>query len=291
MSTPPPDPSAYPYPNPQSPAGSPPGFGPPVPAQQNPYAQPLPQPVPQQPGRPMGQPIGQPGQYYGPQGPPIPQMPPPPGGGGAGRAVLWAAVGAVVASAFWGGGVLLLGGKADSAAADLKGYTAQTDLCTSSDISAFKTKYPQSDSSPTTYTIKHEALDDMYCDQGLKMTGSTYSDAYLSTSMELHKKSDPTAEFAAQWEGYSQRKGNYKVEKVTGFGDAAYLITEDTIGGSDTSGSRSVTLAVRDGWMTYQMRWSMYLSSLDKDKNPPSVSEVTGWVKSSTTASLPKLKA
>ncbi|MCZ4096387.1 MULTISPECIES: hypothetical protein [Streptomyces] len=283
MSTPPDQPSAYPYPGPQSAAQPSPGFGPPVPAQQNPYAQPMPQQVPPQPG--------QPGSYYGPQGAPIPQLPPPPpgGGSGAGKAVLWAAVGALVASAFWGGGVLLLGGKdKDTATADLKGYKVQSDVCSAAEISAFKGKYPESDSSPVTYTLKHDALDDMYCDMDLKASGSTYADAYLSTTVQLHKTTDPSAEFVARWESYTQRKGDYKAEKVTGFGDAAYLITEDTISGS--SGSRSVTLAVRDGWMTYQMAWSMYLSSLDKDKTPPSVSEVTGWVKSSTTATLAKLK-
>ncbi|MEU3460207.1 hypothetical protein ABZ721_09640 [Streptomyces sp. NPDC006733] len=278
MSTPPEQPSAYPYPGPQSASQPSPGFGPPVPSQQNPYAQPVPPP-------------GQPGSYYGPQGqPPIPQLPPPPGGGsGAGKAVLWAAVGAVVASALWGGGVFLLGGKdAKEATADLKGYKLQTDVCTAAEVSAFKTKYPETDTSPTTYTLKHDALDDMYCDMDMKAPGSSYADAYLSTTVQLHKKTDPSAEFVARWESYSQRKGDYRAEKITGFGDAAYLITEDTISGS--SGSRSVTLAVRDGWMTYQMAWSMYLSSLDKDKNPPSVSEVTGWIKSSTTATLARLK-
>ncbi|WP_225844648.1 hypothetical protein [Streptomyces sp. HPF1205] len=291
MSTPPDQPSASPYSNPPSAPSAPPGppapggYGTPVPAQHNPYAQDTP---------------------YGPQSPyaaPVPPAgyPPQPGAavpggggsgggrGGAGRAVLWALVGAVVASAAWGGGVLLL--RSGSTKADLRGYTVKSDLCSIVDESAFRTKFPQDDSSPTHYTSRGDALDQMSCSKGLKMTGSSYSDSYLSVEVDLHKKTDPGPEFADAWLGYKQHDSTYKVSEISGFGDQAYLITQDTVDSSG-SGDRYVTLALRDGWMTYSMSWSEYSTSYDTSsgKTPPSVSDVTDWVKTSTKATLAKLK-
>ena len=250
-------PTAYPYPSPQSPGA----YGPPaIPVQPNPYA------------------------------PQIPGMPPAPGAGGsgAGRAVLWVVVGAVIASAFWAGGVFILGGD-DSPAADLRGYTAKSNLCSSVDYSSFKNEYPEDDTSPVHNDLKQDALDQSYCSISLKKTGSSYSDAYFSVEVDLHKVTDPGPEFTAQWENYNERYSDYDVEKVTGFGDEAYLVTEDTTNGT-TSGSRAATLAVRDGWMTYEMSWSAYLSSYDDDKDPPQVDEVSGWLKTDTESTLEKLK-
>jgi hypothetical protein len=295
MSTPPDQPSASPYPpsppsqpappsplpplSPQPPAAQPGppapevgGYGTPVPAQHNPYAQASPY-APQA--------------YYGPGLQPPGATPPGSRRGGAGRAVLWAAVGAAVASALWGGGVFLLGG---SDSPDLRGYTVKSDLCEAADLSAFKTKYPQDDDDPTHNTIRGEAVDDMACDEGLEMSGSSSSDAYLSINVSLHKKTDPAPEFTDTWLGYKQRHdSDYSVTEVDGFGDEAYLLTEDTV--SSESGSRYVTLAVRDGWLTYSMSWSVYVSSYDSDEeDAPTVSEAAKWVKAATTATLAKLR-
>jgi hypothetical protein len=200
--------------------------------------------------------------------------------------VLWAVVGAVVASALWGGGVLLL--KSSSASADLRGYAVKSDLCGTVDLTAFKQKYPQDDSNPSTYTTKGEALDDMSCSEGLEYSGSSYADAYLYVQYSLHKKTDPGPEFTDTWLGYKQHSDSkYVVTPITGFGDEAYLVTEDTV--SSNSGDRYVTLAVRDGWMTYSMNWSQYASSLDTTPLP-TIDEATAWVKAATTATLPKLK-
>lgn len=291
MSTPPEQPSPSPY---QSPAGQGAnpgpipgqptvgGYGAPVPPQHNPYAQ----------SGPYGQPpaAAPPAGYY----PPMPGMPgapgtpgAAPGRGGAGKAVLWGVVGAVVASALWGGGLLLFG-KDGKASADLRGYTVQKDLCATQDISAFKSSYPTDDDDPTKYTAKSESVDEMYCDVGLEMEGSTYSDAYLSVQVDLHKKTDPGPEFADTWRTYSQHDDDYKVTPligVAGLGDEAYLITEDG------TSSRYITLAVRDGWMTYSMRWSAYDTSSDTDSTTmPTIDEASDWVKSSTKATLPRLK-
>jgi hypothetical protein len=203
--------------------------------------------------------------------------------------VLWALAGAVVASAAWGGGVLLL--RSGPTKADLRGYSARSDLCSEVDESAFRAKFPQDDSSPTHYTSKGDTLDQMYCSKGLEMTGSSYTDAYLSVEVELHKKTNPEPEFADAWLAYKQHDSTYKVSSISGFGDQAYLITQDTID-STGSGNRYVTLAVRDGWVTYEMTWSEYATSYDttSGKTPPSIGDAADWVKSSTKATLAKLK-
>ncbi|MGW7528682.1 hypothetical protein [Streptomyces sp. NPDC054783] len=285
----PPQPTAYPYPNPQSPP------------QGNFYAQPtlVGQPQPGQFGQP-GQ-AGQPGQFGQPGQPqpgnPYAQAPqfaaavppvPPSGGGAAGKAVLWAAVGAVIASAAWAGGVLLAGGKGDGA--DLRGYSAPSDMCSSADYSSFKDEYPEGDSSPTKTSLKDTALDESYCYVDLKKTGSSYADAYLSMQLDLHRKTDPGPEFTAQWKNYGDSHTGYDVSPVSGIGDEAYLVSQDTTRGSSSSGARYATLAVRDGWVTYTMSYSAYLTSYDQDKNPPALSDVDDWLKKDAKATLGQLK-
>jgi hypothetical protein len=261
-----------------------------VPPQHNPYAQPSPYPPSQSPAPGAGYPGAG---YY------VPGAPAGAGGGkgGAGRAVLWVVVGAAVASALWGGGVLLLNkdSGSDSAKADLRGYTLKSDLCGSSDLSAFRTEYTQPDSSPTSFSAPGTALDSMSCSESLKKSTSTYSDAYLSITMDLHKKSDPQPEFADTWLSYKKRATTYVVTPIEGFGDEAFLVTEDTVtpssSGSGSTGDREVILAVRDGWTTYSMNWSAYASSLDSASDTvATVSQATDWVKTATTATLTKLK-
>ncbi|MFJ9711514.1 hypothetical protein [Streptomyces sp. NPDC101234] len=266
----PPQPTAYPYPNPQSP--------PP----QNPYAQPtlVNQPAQPQQANPYAV---QPGYGY-----PPPAAAPSGGTNTAARAVLWAAVGAVVASAAWAAGLFLTGGFGDKA--DLRGYTAPANLCSGADYSSFKEEYPADDSSPTKNAMKDPALDESICSLSLKKTGSSYADAYLSLQVDLHKKTDPGPEFTATWKNYGDSHTDYDVTPVQGIGDEAYLVTQDTSNGSTTSGSRYATLAVRDGWMTYSMSYSAYLSSYESDTNPPTLDEVTGWLKSDTKATLQQLK-
>ncbi|SDO10895.1 hypothetical protein SAMN05216259_107295 [Actinacidiphila guanduensis] len=200
------------------------------------------------------------------------------GSGGVGRAVLWAVVGAAVASALWGGGVLLLG-KDSGAKADLRGYTVRNDLCSSADLTAFSGTYAGG-STPTAYTTKGRTLDEMECSEGMKISAtSDLSDAYVDIEVDLHKKTDPAGEFDDQWLGYRQHKPASTVVPVSGYGDEAFLVT--------ASGSDEVTLAVRDGWVTYSMTWN----SFSYEDSAPSSSDATAWVKSSTRATLAKLKS
>ncbi|MFJ9019830.1 hypothetical protein ACIRPU_07560 [Streptomyces sp. NPDC102259] len=276
-------PSAYPYPNPQSPApGGPLGFPPAAPATQvgqpSVYAQPT---LVGQPAQP------QPVNPYLQQGPyPVVGPPPASGGGGAGKAVLWAAVGAVLASAAWAAGVFLIGAEADP---DLRGYSAPSNLCNSTDYSSFKDEYPDDDSSPTHNNLKDDALDEGLCSISLKKTTSSYADAYLYSQVDLHKKTDPGPEFTAAWKNYPDSHSGYDVETVTGIGDEAYLVSDDTTSGS-SSGSLYATLAVRDGWTTYTMSYSAYYSSYDEDTDPPTLEEVTGYLKTDTRTTLENLR-
>ncbi|KUM95718.1 hypothetical protein AQI88_16025 [Streptomyces cellostaticus] len=201
--------------------------------------------------------------------------------------MLWAVVGAVVASGAWAAGVFLIGGKGDSA--DLRGYAAPSNMCSSVDYSSFKDEYPQGDSSPTHSSLKDKALDESYCSLSLKKTGSSYADAYLSVQVDLHQKTDPGPEFTATWKNYGDSHSGYDVNPVKGIGDEAYLVSQDTTSGS-SSGSRYATLAVRDGWVTYTMSYSAYLTSYDRDKTPPALTDVSDWLKTDTKATLRQLK-
>ncbi|KQX64341.1 hypothetical protein ASD48_22150 [Streptomyces sp. Root1310] len=214
---------------------------------------------------------------------------PPPGsgggGGGAGKAVLWGAVGAVLASAAWAAGVFLVGAEDDP---DLGGYSAPSNLCNSTDYSSFKEEYPDNDSSPTHNSLEDDALDEGLCSISLKKSTSSYADAYLYSQLDLHKKTDPGPEFTAAWKNYADSHTGYDVEAVTGIGDEAYLVSNDTTSGS-SSGSLYATLAVRDGWVTYTMSYSAYYSSYDEDTDPPSLEEVTGYLKTDTRTTLEDL--
>ncbi|MFJ6845302.1 hypothetical protein ACIQRE_21845 [Streptomyces griseoluteus] len=264
-------PTAYPYPNPQS--------APPVPQAPPPGPfQPPAMPAGPQPGNPYAQPP-----QYG-----LPPGPPPAGGGGAaGRAVLWAVLGAVVASAAWAAGVFVVGAAANKA--DLRGYTAPSDLCSRADYGSFKDEYTASDSTPTHSLLEDRALDESSCSASLKKSGSSYADAYLSLQVDLHKKTDPAPEFTATWKNYERTHSGYDVGAVEGIGDEAYLVTQDTTNGT-SAGSRYATLAVRDGWVTYTMSYSAYLSSYDPDKDPAKIDEISDWLKTDTRSTLDRLK-
>lgn len=248
---------------------------------ERPESVPPPQPAPQQPQQPPTPPQYP---YYPSYAPP----PPAPGTGTGGRAVLWATAGAVLASVVWAGGIYVLGGDPD---ADLRGYRSKANLCSAVDYSSLKREYPAEDGSPSHNSLEHTALDQSYCSISLKKTAtSSYSDAYFSVQVDLHKTTDPAPEFTALWSEYDQRYEDYEVEEIAGFGDEAYLVTEDTTTGSSSSGSRAVTLAVRDGWMTYQMSWSVYSTSYDTE-DVPEVTEVSRWLKADTESTLENLKS
>jgi hypothetical protein len=218
-------------------------------------------------------------------------MPPaPPAVVGGGRGLLWALGGAVIASAVWAsvlfatGGILGEGGRPG-----LAGYAFRKNICPETDLSAFKEKYPHEESMPKSDAATHKALDAMWCTTTLAPSDAQNSSATLVVEMWLYKKTDPAANFAALYESFDQRGGSgnaYTVRKVAGIGDVAYMVLPEE---PRETGS-SAYLAVRDGWMTYQMSWSNYVSSSDTGVREPDLSEIETMLKHDTRATLAKLK-
>ncbi|UNO44169.1 hypothetical protein KGS77_24150 [Streptomyces sp. MST-110588] len=272
-----------------------------MPAQQNPYAQSAPYPSPgQPPAGTYGYPA--PGTGLPPSTPPGgPGSPDAPGKGA--RGWLWALGGAVGALAM-GGAVLFATGALEDAqpTADLAGYSYTSDLCAITSLTpyenaGFKTKPAGSAGSkgdnPQHSGIQQNSLDSMWCNTELQPSsagsGSStdYSSMWVYSAATLHKKADPTPEFADTYHAYESQKSSitYKVTQVSGIGDEAYLVTRNE---ESNSTSSYVLLGVRQGWMTYQVTWSSYTSS--SSGKPPSTDQIADMLKNSTTETLKKLR-
>ncbi|GHE85412.1 hypothetical protein GCM10018785_61540 [Streptomyces longispororuber] len=274
---------------PQAPSQQPPQ--PPNPYQQNPYAQQPPGAVPPAP-YPQAQP--QPG--FGPPGA-------VPGGPAAGKRPvpgwLWGLGGVVVASAVWGGVLFGTGALDDDGGgkAALGGYRYQKNLCDTVTIDALKKRYePRDTTDPTThYASRQKGLDANNCSWSMKdrdAGASDYSSVYVYATAQWHKSTDPTGEFASlykQYEDRSQPTYKYETKAVDGLGDEAYLVTErrDPSGDKELS---SMTLAVRDGWFTYELRWSWYGGTSTSGTRPPSDQEAEDMLRSDTRDALAALK-
>ncbi|MFE6775714.1 hypothetical protein [Streptomyces sp. NPDC057702] len=316
MSTPGDQPNPYaqqpanPYGNVPPPQPGPPG-GQPAPS---PYAYPPTGPQPGQPGAaaqptmPAGVPVGQPGGPYGGQvpagygpGAPAPGVPAPggPGSGGKTRGPLWALGGVVVASAVWAGVSFATGAFDGDPKAELGSYAYTGNLCGSSDFDPIKKKgFKEKSSSSTSKNpiasgTEDAALDTMQCNINFEADGassSDYSSTWLTNSALLHHKTDPAPEFEAQYRAYENQRGSsytYKVTEVPDLGDEAYAVTQVQKDGDD-DGSY-VILGVRDGWMTYQMSWSNYISS-SSSVTPPDSKEVTEMLSTSAKATMARLQ-
>lgn len=240
------------------------------------------------------------GAGYGPMGaqPPMP-TPPTGSGGGSGKGWLWALGGAVVASAVWAGVVFSTGGFGSSEKkADLGSYQYASNLCSSSDFSpiedaSFKEKTSTSGTNPQHSSSEDPAMDSMTCNVDYEPSSSStddYSSAWLYTTAYLHRKTDPTPEFKATYMSYKNQKTStthYKVSKVSGVGDEAYVVAQEYESSSNTSAY--VILGVRDGWMTYQTTWSQYASS-SSGTPVKSNTEITEMLKASAKGTLEKLQ-
>ncbi|WP_282792714.1 hypothetical protein [Streptomyces sp. CC224B] len=288
MSMPPPpqppqQPSQPPQPQPQQS---------PNPYQQNPYAQqPAAGAVP-----PAPYPHAQPQPGFGPPGA-------APGGPPAGKRPvpgwLWGLGGVVVASAVWGGVLFGTGALDDDSGgkAALGGYRYQKNLCDTVTIEALKKRYePRDTTDPTThYASRQEGLDANNCSWSMKdrnAGASDYSSIYVYATAQWHKNTDPTGEFASlykQYEDRSQPTYKYETKAVDGLGDEAFLVTERR----DPSGDKelaSMTLGVRDGWFTYELRWSWYGGTSTSGTRPPSDQEAEDMLTSDTRDALAALK-
>ncbi|MEV6339637.1 hypothetical protein AB0M12_33575 [Nocardia vinacea] len=226
----------------------------------------------------------------------------PPKSGGKGW--LWALGAVVVTSAVWAGAMFAIGafdaGKADiSKDADLRGYKYIANLCDITDTSPYTSAgftLSKTDSSGDTYPkhdgSKHAAVDTMGCDVRFTPSGSSekYDYAAIYTSAQVHKQTNPGPEFTASYETWTQSEygKDAKVDKISGLGDEAYVITGKHKSDDPTA---DVSLAVRDGWATYHISWSQYSSSSSKSSGKIlSASEVTDLLKKTATSTMSKLR-
>lgn len=273
------------------------------PNQPNPYQQ-TPNPYQQPPGAVPPQPYGQQPGPYGQQPSPYGQPPAPPAPPAGPRKPtpgwVWGIGGVVVASALWAGALFATGNLgsdsgADGEKADLAGYAYTKDLCEVSPLDAFKKKYEiDSDSTSTTnYGTRQEGFDQSYCSRKLKdpaADADSYSSIYVYSTARWNKATDPAGDFASEQKAYedqSQKTYSYKTKAVSGIGDEAFVVTETSGTGDDDL--NGMTLAVREGWFTYQMHWSSYAGTDDKSE-PPTASEVEEMLRSDTRAAMDGLK-
>lgn len=236
--------------------------------------------------------------------PPPSSMPPPasPSSGGAGPRWLWALGGVVLASVTWAGTLFATGalGQEDEgspAKADFAGYRFHHDMCTTAALKSFRAEYEISKSpsgTPDGYSSRQKGLDESECSPTMTEKGDTSSTpatTYVTTTVRWHKRSDPEPEFASKLRVYEDQKGSaykYTVKPLKGFGDEAYLVVEKRGQSLDSLGS--VDLAVRVGWMTYEMRWSWFGGGVGEKSEPPTLAKVTRMMKTDTRATLAALK-
>ncbi|WP_433684504.1 hypothetical protein [Nocardia sp. CA-119907] len=293
----------YPQPGFQQAPGTPgfpqaaPGFQQPAPA--------FPQSAPgfQHPGAGFQQSAAgfQPAPGFPQQTPGYPQQQPPKSGG---KGWLWALGAIVLTSAVWAVAMFAIGafdaGKADiSKDADLRGYKYVANLCDITDTSPYTSTgftLSKSDSSGKTYPqhdgSQHAAVDSMGCDVRFTPSGSSekYDYAAIYTSAQVHKQSNPGPEFTASYETWTQSEygKDSKVDKISGLGDEAYVITGKHKSDDPTA---DVSLAVRDGWVTYHISWSQYSSSTSKSSGKIlSAAEATELLKKTANSTLSKLR-
>ncbi|MEU6959051.1 hypothetical protein [Streptomyces chrestomyceticus] len=227
-------------------------------------------------------------------------------GGGGAQHWLWALGGAVAASAMGGAILFAVGAFGDARPdPDLAGYSYTSDLCdrtafTPFESANYKIKPAGSSSSsgssgssaqnPQHSGVQQGAVDSMWCNAELKPSGADsndYSSTWVYSNATLHKKTDPSAEFADSYRAYGSQRSSvsYQVTPVPGIGDEAYLVSR-----SDDSSGSYVILGVRDGWATYQLTWSSYTTRSSSAK-PPTTEQVTGLLKASATETLRKLRS
>ncbi|MET7637908.1 hypothetical protein [Streptomyces sp. NPDC005438] len=263
-------------------------------SQPNPYSQhnPYQQPATGSPN-PYSQSPGYPNSPYG-SGPSASS--PGTGGQGGGKGWLWAVLGAVGASVVWAGGLFATGVlPGDDDSADLAGNHYYSDPCEAAELTStddhYKVESP-SDNSYQGYAFEGDNLDQSACVKRLtpnSQQSSGYSTTQLTVTMSWHKKSDPTEEFADEWNSYSDRGYgdiNYTVTRTTGLGDEAFVVTQE----DDKNGLRWATVAVREGWVVQVLDWSSYSSRSSEEAGHPAKDTLVEMLKSDARESLKNLK-
>ncbi|WP_328739315.1 hypothetical protein OHA91_14365 [Streptomyces erythrochromogenes] len=156
------------------------------------------------------------------------------GGPGARRPWLWALGGAAIASAVWAGGLYALG---DRLAAPELSYRATENLCQDFEARALSKiggnlhRYR-----PMNQQNDHPAVRGAIC---VLQDGETTSTLRVRAQVDLHKKTDPAAEFDVPSLWLAAEIGAGRTEAVQGLGERAVLLV--------APGDAVVQLKVLDG--------------------------------------------
>ncbi|KAA8889347.1 hypothetical protein F3087_10450 [Nocardia colli] len=145
---------------------------------------------------------------------------------------------------------------------DLRGYHYVDNLCAITDTAPYLhagfVLAPSSSATlryPLHQTRLHPALDTMNCTIRLAPPGPSEraDDTTLMVNAAVHKRADPAPEFTARFETWTQAElaEDDRVSKLDGIGDEAYLVRKETEHAQNTG----VTLAIRDGWTTFEISW------------------------------------
>lgn len=171
----------------------------------------------------------------------------------------WALGGAVAASAVWAG-VLGLENRSGEQQSPPLAYRISQDLCRETPLSALARVV--GDIAPMSSSLgEGPARDWAYCSYGSHAMDSAAEEMVYEAELlvELHKKTDPEAEFAAG-PGLAPRlrRGAVQYREVPGLGERALL--------TDSVGDQGPQLHVLDGGtvLTLSLKWSA-----DPDATPP----------------------
>lgn len=173
------------------------------------------------------------------------------------RRARWGFGGAVLASVVWTAAVWTVPSmvRPPSAALPAGRYRIADNLCATAPLSQFGRLYPVQSGAPYHYTTRTGALDDMYCSEYLKKTGTDSGYVTLYLEVQLHHAVNPAPEFEAQRAGFAQRR--FQLSDVPQLGSEAFVAYLDDQSGADrTRHYLTQTLYVRDGAMTCYLNWS-----------------------------------
>ncbi|MEV6651223.1 hypothetical protein [Streptomyces sp. NPDC051219] len=164
------------------------------------------------------------------------------------RPWLWALGGAVVASAVWAGGLYALSG--DDRGPDLRGYRVNGDLCDEAQVPALARELGRREDEPLGAVHPHAAVDRANCSIAFGEPTASKDGWFLAYSawaaVELHKETDPAAEFEANLVPHELYPGVVTRTEVPGLGDQAFVVTDDALTGPQ--------LVVRDGGAVFTLR-------------------------------------
>ncbi|MGA6172839.1 hypothetical protein ACPEIF_21650 [Streptomyces sp. NPDC012600] len=184
-----------------------------------------------------------------------------------GSGLLWGAAGALLASAVWASAVFVYGIGGDRKP-ETHGYQLGERSCSALRLKALiasvgeRIEPPELSSEP----IGHPALDSVACSVSLSSSATTStgwsSGLTVWMTAELHKETDPRAEFEAR-AGAKSLLGNEpeRSEAVPGLGDQAYLLVLD---------ERDAELRVLEGGAVITLAISLDMNHAGSDDGEPS---------------------